>query len=89
MIGMPVYTASTDERIGEVNNIIIDPTGQITALVVGAGGFLGVGERDIAVKFTAFKAVKDDDNTAKLILDVTKDMLTKAPKIDLSANSNS
>lgn len=89
LIGTPVYTSSTNERIGEVNNIIIDPTGQVSALVIGAGGFLGVGERDIAVKFTAFKATKDDDNEAKLTLDVTKDTLKNAPKVDLSTNSNS
>ncbi|MES2906946.1 MAG: PRC-barrel domain-containing protein, partial [Pseudomonadota bacterium] len=35
VIGMPVYTSATDERIGEVNNIVIEPNGQIAALVVG------------------------------------------------------
>ncbi len=81
VIGMPVYTSSTDERIGEINNIIISPEGQISSLVVGAGGFLGVGERNIAVKFAAFKAVKDKSNNAKLTLNTTKDQLSKITEV--------
>ena len=88
VIGMPVYTSSTDERIGEINNIVISPEGQISSLVVGAGGFLGVGERNIAVKFASFKAMKDKDNNAKLTLDTTKDQLSKITEVKLPTETS-
>lgn len=88
LIGSPVYTSASDERIGEINNIIIDSSGQVTGFIIGAGGFLGVGERDIAVRFQALKATTDDDNNLKLTLDTTKDALKEAPEVKLPTNTS-
>lgn len=87
VIGMPVYTSATDERIGEVNNIVIEPNGQIAALVVGVGGFLGVGERDVAVRFQAFKSTKTSDGNAKLTLDVTKEQLKEVAEVKMPSST--
>ena len=48
--GARVYSA-IDEHVGDINEIIISREGKIVA--VGVGGFLGIGEKDVAVPFNA------------------------------------
>lgn len=50
----------------------------IDAAIVGVGGFLGAGEKDVAVSFSAIEAEKKNDKTY-LTLDTTKDALKNAP----------
>ena len=40
-----------DNKIGEIMDVLVDQSGTITALIVGVGGFLGAGEKDVAVPF--------------------------------------
>ena len=67
-----------DEKIGEIMDVLVNPSGQIDAAIVGVGGFLGAGEKDVAVSFNAIKATKKDNKTY-LTLDTTKDALKNAP----------
>lgn len=39
------------ERIGEINEVVLSKDGKVAAVVIGVGGFLGIGERKVAVKF--------------------------------------
>jgi sporulation protein YlmC with PRC-barrel domain len=48
LIGTNVISAN-NESIGDVNDVILDRDGQVMAVVVGVGGFLGIGEKDVAV----------------------------------------
>jgi sporulation protein YlmC with PRC-barrel domain len=67
-----------DNKIGDVNDVLIDKQGQVTALMIGVGGFLGMGEKDVAVPFSSIRAnVKD--NKWYLVLDTTKEALKTAP----------
>jgi len=67
-----------DNKIGDVNDVLIDKQGQVTALMIGVGGFLGMGEKDVAVPFRSIRAnVKD--NKWYLVLDTTKEALKTAP----------
>jgi sporulation protein YlmC with PRC-barrel domain len=50
MIGLKVYN-DANEKIGDIAELIVDRSGKIEAVVVGAGGFLGIGERDVAVPY--------------------------------------
>jgi hypothetical protein len=50
----------------------------IDAAIVGVGGFLGAGEKDVAVSFSAIEAEKKNDKTY-LRRDTTKDALKNAP----------
>src|SRR5258707_11140353 len=43
-----VYDPS-DTKIGEVDDVLIDKEGRVTALIIGVGGFLGMGEKDVAI----------------------------------------
>jgi sporulation protein YlmC with PRC-barrel domain len=67
-----------DQKIGEIMDVLVSPSGQIDAAIVGVGGFLGAGEKDVAVSFNAIKATKKNDKTY-LTLDTTKDALKDAP----------
>lgn len=65
-------------KIGTVDDVIINGHGQVTGLIVGVGGFLGAGEKDVAVPFDAVHAeMKKGD--WYLTLDTTKDALKSAP----------
>src|SRR5580700_8772400 len=48
MIGLNVYN-NDNEKIGDISELIVDRNGKVAAVVVGAGGFLGIGERDVAI----------------------------------------
>jgi sporulation protein YlmC with PRC-barrel domain len=65
-------------KIGSIDDVIVTDNGQVTGFMVGVGGFLGAGEKDVAVPFTAVHAeMKDGD--WYLTLDTTKDALKSAP----------
>jgi hypothetical protein len=50
-------------QIGSVNDMLFDKNGKILALVVGVGGFLGIGEKSVAIDMSAFQAVPADTGT--------------------------
>lgn len=69
-----------DEKIGEVNDLLLDrSSGAVLAAVIGVGGFLGIGEKNIAVPFQNIKVTKKDDRE-RLVLNTTKDELKTAPE---------
>ena len=67
-----------ESKIGTVDDVLVDKSGKVTGLVIGVGGFLGAGEKDVIVPFSAVKTKKKDD-TWWLTLDETKDGLKDAP----------
>ncbi len=70
---------TNNEKIGDVNDILFDRNGRILAYVVGVGGFLGIGAKDVALAPTAFQ-VEMDRNEVKLKLAMTRDDLKNAPE---------
>jgi hypothetical protein len=46
-----------NEKVGDVNDVVFDKSGKIAAVVVGVGGFLGIGEKDVALDMNAFQVV--------------------------------
>ncbi len=67
------------ENIGEIKDLLIDQDGRVVAAIVGVGGFLGMGERDVAIAYRAIKLSRDKDGKPLLVVDVTKDALKLAP----------
>lgn len=55
---MDVYN-NNDEKIGDISELILDNTGKIDAVVIGVGGFLGLSQSDVAVKFDQIKFVNE------------------------------
>jgi hypothetical protein len=66
------------QKLGEIMDLLVNQSGQIEAAMVGVGGFLGAGEKDVAVSFNAIKPTKKNDKTY-LTLNTTKDALKNAP----------
>src|SRR5580704_5276114 len=54
IIGLNVYNPQ-NEKIGSIVQLMVDKNGSIQSVVIGVGGFLGMGERDVAVKFSELK----------------------------------
>jgi sporulation protein YlmC with PRC-barrel domain len=71
-----VYDPS-QSKVGSVDDVLLDKSGKITGLVIGVGGFLGAGEKDVIVPFNAVRTEKKNDKWW-LTLDQTKDDLKKA-----------
>jgi sporulation protein YlmC with PRC-barrel domain len=77
-----------DQKLGEIMDLLVNQSGHIEAAIVGVGGFLGAGEKDVAVSFNAIKATKKNDKTY-LTLDTTKDALNNAPGFKYDRQSTS
>jgi sporulation protein YlmC with PRC-barrel domain len=54
LIHMNVYNAQ-NEKIGDIKELLLDKNGRINTVAIAVGGFLGMGERDVAVKFDQLK----------------------------------
>ncbi|ASY67897.1 PRC-barrel domain-containing protein [Sinorhizobium fredii] len=79
-IGQSVYNAN-DESIGEINDLLIKKEGGVAAAVVGVGGFLGIGEKNVAVPFESIEVTEQPDSDAlKLTTTETADSLKGAPE---------
>src|ERR1700732_3732541 len=61
-----------DAKIGEVMDVLVDKSGKVTSLIVGVGGFLGAGEKDVAVPFQDVNATTKN-NKMHLVMNATKD----------------
>jgi sporulation protein YlmC with PRC-barrel domain len=54
LVGVNVYNQNND-KIGDIREVIVDKGGKADAVVIGVGGFLGVGEKDVAISFSDLK----------------------------------
>jgi sporulation protein YlmC with PRC-barrel domain len=66
-------------KIGEVMDVLLDKSGRVTSLIVGVGGFLGAGEKDVAVPFDAVRVTNKNNKKFTLVMNTTKDELKSAP----------
>ncbi len=63
VIGLYVYN-DANERLGSINEVLMDSSGKINKAVIGVGGFLGIGESNIALNFDQLKFVNEPMRTA-------------------------
>ena len=77
ILGKDVYN-DAGEKIGDINDLIVAPSRAISYAIVGVGGFLGVGEHNVAVPVSKFK-----QQMGKIVLSgATKEALKAAPKFE-------
>ena len=76
-----------DNKIGEIMDVLVDRDGKVTALIVGVGGFLGLGEKDVAVPFNSVRATTKDNNKYYLVMNSTKDALKSAKGFKYDRNA--
>src|ERR1700736_484874 len=76
-----------DSKIGEVKDVLVNHGGKIEAFIVAVGGFLGIGEQDVAVPFNAIHFTNKNNNKWYMVMNTTKDSMKAAPglKYDRSA----
>ena len=84
LIGKTVYD-SADNSLGDINDVVWTDDGKLQGVVVGVGGFLGIGEKNVAVNYDAFNISTDENGNKKLVLDATSDELAAAPEFVTTA----
>lgn len=94
-IGQTVYASKTDvtaeqvnadarkdwENIGDINELVIGRDGAVKAVVLGVGGFLGMGQKNVAISMNDLRFVRDGDRPDDyfLVVNSTKEALNAAP----------
>ncbi|HEY2733847.1 MAG TPA: PRC-barrel domain-containing protein, partial [Polyangiales bacterium] len=63
LVGTDVY-GSDNSKIGDINDVLIGSGGSVQAVVVGVGGFLGVGEKNVAIPFDALNISRKANSTS-------------------------
>ncbi len=86
-IGKQIYNAN-NESIGDVNDLILEENGGIVAAVVGVGGFLGIGEKDVALPMSKISMARDaeNNNDVRLTTTETAEALQSAPEFKTLAD---
>ena len=87
LIGQTVYSGATADSvtIGDINDLVVTEDGSILAAVIGVGGFLGVGEKSVAVAYNSLEWHMDENGGRFATLFTTKEELESAPAFDVSA----
>jgi sporulation protein YlmC with PRC-barrel domain len=86
LLGFPVYNAAANEaeRIGEINDIVIGENGEVSAVIIGVGGFLGIGEKNVAVNYDDLSWTVAEDDSERIVLEgATKEQLEAAVAVEL------
>jgi PRC-barrel domain len=79
ILGREVLSAA-DENMGRIVDVIVDRSRLMRAAIIDFGGFLGVGNRKIAVEWSALHFPPPDQPNTKITLDLTRDQVKAAPE---------
>ncbi|HEX3340813.1 MAG TPA: PRC-barrel domain-containing protein [Pseudolabrys sp.] len=63
LIGLNVYN-DQDEKLGSISEILLDKSGKVDGVVIGVGGFLGLGQHDIMIEMSKLKFVEEPVRTS-------------------------
>ena len=85
LMGLDVYNQN-NEKLGDINELILDKSGKVAAVVIGVGGFLGMGEHDIAVSMDKLKFVEEPVRTSSTTTAPARDTTTGAANPPATAN---
>ena len=90
IMGATIFSSGAEdaESIGTVNDLVISADGQIHAVVIGVGGFLGIGEKNVAVDFSELEYTVAFDQTERWVLATTAEALEAAPDFVWEENLN-
>ena len=81
MINTTVYSAA-NENVGDINDIVIGRDGRVYGVVIGVGGFLGLGEKDVVVPMDRLQFVRDNNNNPRYVITASRQELEQAPAFD-------
>lgn len=88
LMGLKVM-GNGDENIGSISDLLVDKDGNIVAAVIGVGGFLGIGQKDVAISFDTIKVTQDKDGNPQARLSLSKKELEGAPDFKSMADVKS
>jgi len=69
-----------NEKVGDINDVLLDSKGKVAAVIVGVGGFLGMGEKDVALTFDQLSFATDNNDPLVVKTNATKESLQAAPQ---------
>lgn len=79
-----------DKTIGEISDVVLGQGGQADAAVIGVGGFLGIGQKDVAIPFSELQVSKNaEGEIEKITLSATREQLEQAPAFKTLADIRS
>ena len=76
---------SANESLGDINEMLIDSDGKVTAVIVGVGGFLGMGEKNVSLALDQLAFSRDANNNIVVTSKVSKETLQAAPEYKLTS----
>lgn len=90
IVGATVYNGTVEnaKAIGDVNDLVLADDGSIAAVVIGVGGFIGVGEKDVAVDYSRLAFATDGSGDMRIVLSVSKEELDAAPTFETTASKS-
>jgi sporulation protein YlmC with PRC-barrel domain len=68
------------ETVGSINDMLFDSSGKISHVIVGVGGFLGIGERNVALAFDQVQLSRDSSNRLTATAKISRESLNTAPE---------
>jgi sporulation protein YlmC with PRC-barrel domain/ElaB/YqjD/DUF883 family membrane-anchored ribosome-binding protein len=84
LTGVRVYDAS-EEWIGEIDSVVVTTNGEVDGAVIGVGGFLGIGEKDVLIDFSSVSLMKEDQSdNLRAFVDIDKEKLESMPRYEAS-----
>ena len=86
LLGKAVYNGNgkNGKNIGDVNDLVIGQDGKVQSVVVGVGGFLGMGTKDVAIDYSQVKW-EQNNGAWTVVVPTTADQLKSLPNFDRSA----
>jgi sporulation protein YlmC with PRC-barrel domain len=77
LIGTAIYN-SANEKVATINDLLLDKNGTPIAVVINAGGFLGIGGKKVAVDLKSLQLVRSENGNEKAIASMTKEQFQQA-----------
>lgn len=104
LIGMRIYNSEAEveneaevadgaekewDDIGEVNDVILSADGEVKGVILGVGGFLGVGERDVVISMDDIKILNEEGESDDrfLVVNTSKEALEQQPEYEREAEA--
>ncbi|KJS18585.1 MAG: hypothetical protein VR78_04665 [Hoeflea sp. BRH_c9] len=83
LVGSAVYESSAEDAssIGKINDLVVSPEGEVASVIIGVGGFLGIGEKDVEIEYGTIEWA-DRDGQRWLVANMTREQLEAAPAFD-------
>jgi hypothetical protein len=77
LIGRNIQNQADDKTVGEIDSVMLDKSGKVQQVIVGVGGFLGIGKKDVAIDWNQLRVM---DNGKKVVMNADKDQLKAMPE---------